>query len=140
MAKKSPYEKDKVLCKYYFDLENNNALYESSDDNSTPKTKSSNIPFYTIFVEQWKDIDRLSALYSIKAPFELLHADIADIRFFFKICSPSKILSNASGRVHVENVHLHNEKQASVGSKMNLFYRDIDPSRQKINNDGRMRL
>ena len=52
MAKKSPYEKDKVLRKYYFDLENNNALYESSDDNSTPKTKSSNIPFYTIFVEQ----------------------------------------------------------------------------------------
>ena len=51
MAKKSPYEKDKVFYKYYFDLENKNALYESSDDNST-KTKSSNIPFYTIFVEQ----------------------------------------------------------------------------------------
>ena len=90
--------------------------------------------------EQWKGIDRLSALYSIKAPFELLHADIADIRFFFKICSPSKILSSGSGPVHVENVHLHNENQPSVVSKMNLFYRDIDPLRQKINNDGRMRL
>ena len=29
-------------------------------------------------------MDRLSALYSIKTPFELVHADVADIRFFSK--------------------------------------------------------
>ena len=42
------------------------------------------IPFYTSFVEQRKDIDQSSTLYSIKAPFELLNADVADIQFFSK--------------------------------------------------------
>ena len=50
-------------------------------ENEKPKGK---IPFYTPFVEQRKDIDRLSSSYSIKAPFELVHADVADIRFFSK--------------------------------------------------------
>ena len=50
-------------------------------ENEKPKGK---IPFYTPFVEQRKDIDRLSASYSIKAPFEFVQADVADIRFFSK--------------------------------------------------------
>ena len=49
-------------------------MYESD----TPKKP---IPFYTPFVELTKDIDKASALYSIKAPFELLHVGTADIRF-----------------------------------------------------------
>ena len=36
--------------------------------------------------EDIKDIVRSSALYSIKAPFELLHADVADIHFSLKVC------------------------------------------------------
>ena len=35
------------------------------------------------FVEKKSDVDR-STLYSFSGPFELLHADIADIRFFAK--------------------------------------------------------
>ena len=89
-AKKSLYQKDKIFYKYYFDLENKNALYESSDDISTPKKKSSTIPFYMHFVKQRKDIDKWSALYSIKAPFELLHADIANTRFFSKSAAHQK--------------------------------------------------
>ena len=89
-AKKSLYQKDKIFYKYYFDLENKNALYESSDDILTPKKKSSTIPFYMPFVKQRKDIDKWSALYSIKAPFELLHADIANIRFFSKSAAHQK--------------------------------------------------
>ena len=76
-AKRSLHEKDKAFYKYYLDLEDNNVLYES-------KGPKKSVPFYTPFVEQRKDIDRSSALYSIKAPFELMHADIADIRFFSK--------------------------------------------------------
>ena len=34
----------------------------------------------TPFVEQRKYIDRSSTLYSVKTPFELVHADIGDIR------------------------------------------------------------
>ena len=74
-ARKSLYEKGEVFYKYYLDLEDKNALYESEK----PKTK---IPFYTPSVEQRKDIDRSSALYSMKGPFELVHADVADIQFF----------------------------------------------------------
>ena len=40
---------------------------------------------FTPFVEQRKDIDRSSTLYSIKAPFKLMYADIADVRFFSKL-------------------------------------------------------
>ena len=53
-------------------------MYKNDEDTKT------RISFYVPFVEQRKDIDRSSALYSIKAPFELVHADIADIRFFSK--------------------------------------------------------
>ena len=66
-TRKSLYEKDKAFYKYYLDLEDKNVLNESKK----PKAK---IPFYTPFAKQRKDIDRLSALYSIKAPFELVHA------------------------------------------------------------------
>ena len=71
-AKKSLYENDEVFYKYYLDLEDKNVLYESED----PKKF---IPLYTPFVELRKGIDRSSALYSIKASFELMHVDIADI-------------------------------------------------------------
>ena len=59
-AKISVYEKD---CVFY-------------------KDRRQNIPFYTPFIEQKKHIDWSSALYTIKALFELLHADVADIHFF----------------------------------------------------------
>ena len=42
------------------------------------------ILLYTPFVEQRKDIYRLFALYSIKASFECVHADIVDIHFYSK--------------------------------------------------------
>ena len=67
------------------DLEDKDVLYESED----PKKS---IFFYTPFVEQRKDIDRSSTLFSIKAPFKLMHADISDIQFFLQIGIRSKIL------------------------------------------------
>ena len=39
------------------------------------------IPSHVPFVEKKSDVDK-STLYSFSRPFELLHADIADIRFF----------------------------------------------------------
>ena len=53
-------------------------MYENDEGTKT------RIPFYASFVEQRKDIDHSSALYSVKVPFELVHADIADICFFSK--------------------------------------------------------
>ena len=80
-ARKSFYEKDKVFYKLYATTENQNIF-----DNDKVK-----LPFYTPFLEKKKDLDRLPALYSI-GPFELVHADVANIHFFFKDCSRSKLL------------------------------------------------
>ena len=76
-ARKSFYQKDQIFYKFYLELENKNILYENDQGAKT------RIPFYISFVEQRKDIDHSSALYSVKAPFELADADIADIQFFF---------------------------------------------------------
>ena len=72
-ARKSFYEKDKVFYKLYARIEDQNIF----DDG---KVK---VPFYTPFLEQKKDIDCSSALYS-KGPFELVLADVANIRSFSK--------------------------------------------------------
>ena len=64
--------KKTVFYDFYKNLENENVLYEDRKQ----------IPFYTPFVEQKKYIDCSSTLYSIKAAFELLHANIADVHIF----------------------------------------------------------
>ena len=71
-ARKSFYEKDKVFYKLYARIEDQNIF----DDG---KVK---VPFYTPFLEQKKDIDCSSALYSIKGPFGLVHAHVTNICFF----------------------------------------------------------
>ena len=70
-AKKSPYAKDKVFVNIYNELENKNFI------------SSESLPLTTLFISQRKDVDK-STLYSFKSPFEVLQADIADIRFLGK--------------------------------------------------------
>ena len=76
--KRSKYEKNIIFLKLYNQVENIN-LEEKEDI----------VPVFTPFVENQRNIDR-STLYSFNGPFQLLHADIADIHFFFKIsCRPT---------------------------------------------------
>ena len=70
-AKKSTYDKDKVFVNLYNELEDKN-FYQKN-----------NLPLVTPFVNKRSNIDH-STLYSIDEPFELLHADIADLRFLAK--------------------------------------------------------
>ena len=70
-AKKSTYDKDKVFVNLYNELEDKN-FYQKN-----------NLPLVTPFVNKRSNIDH-STLYSIDKPFELLHADIADLRFLAK--------------------------------------------------------
>ena len=72
---KSVYEKDKVFYKLYNETENRDTIFDEEDEK---------IPFRAPFIEQKKDIDRSSTLYSIKAPFELFHTDIANIKILSK--------------------------------------------------------
>ena len=72
-SRKSFYEKDKVFYKLYARIEGQNIF----DDGRVK------VPFYNPFLEQKTDIDCSSALYS-KGPFELVFADVANIRSFSK--------------------------------------------------------
>ena len=69
---KSFYQKDKVFKK----------LYENLEDKNFDK-KDYKVPLSTPFYDKKTDIDR-SMLYSIEKPFQRVHADIADLRFFAK--------------------------------------------------------
>ena len=74
-----------------------------------------------------KDINRSSALYSIKAPFETADADVADIRFFSKpevdqkYCLLSVDLFTSKTYVNpMKNKDL-------IARKLELFYRHLQP-------------
>ena len=67
-AKKSTYDKDKVFVSLYNELEDKN-FYQNN-----------NLPLVTPFINKRSNIDH-STLYSIGKPFELLRADINDLRF-----------------------------------------------------------
>ena len=71
-ARKSTYTKDNVFVNLYNQLEDKN-FYQ----------KNNNLPLVTPFVNKRSNVDR-STLYSISKPSELLHADIADLRFLAK--------------------------------------------------------
>ena len=80
------------------------------------------------FLIKKKDIDR-STLYSFSKPFELLHADIADIRFFAK--------SAADPHYCLLFVHLFTQKiytytmkkRHLLKEKMELLYEEISNKR-----------
>ena len=75
-GRRSSYEKDKVFYKIFNMVEDKNIIYEDDDE--------SRIPFYTPFVAQKKDIDRSSSLYTVNAPLQFFHADVAYLNFFAK--------------------------------------------------------
>ena len=109
-ARKLFYENDKVFYKFYARTEDQNIF-----DNDKVK-----IPFYTPLLEQKKNIDRSSALYSI-GPFELVHADVANIRVFFKDRSRSKLLFTMCWSFFNKCLCLPNEKRYFLARKLALF-------------------
>ena len=88
-----------------------------------------------LFVERKRDIDR-STLYSFSGPFELLHADIADIRFFAKSAAdPHYCLLFVD--LFTQNIYTYPmKKRHLLKNKMELFYQEVNNKRK----DKRMRL
>ena len=127
--RKSAYEKGRVFYKICKSLEDKDVIYESE------KTR---IPFYTPFVEQKKDIDCSSALYSVNAPLQFFHADVADIRFFPKSAGDPKYallcVDLFSSTVYVYPM----KNKSNLVRKMELFYKKIEPKREET--DEKMRL
>ena len=121
-ARKPNYAKDKVFVNIYKNLK---------DKNLTPKES---LPITTPFVEQKQNVDR-STLYSFKAPFEALQADIADIRFLARSAVDPHycpvIVDMFSNMIYTYPM----KKRYLLADKLRLFYEDIKSKRT-----GNMRL
>ena len=121
-ARKSAYDKGKAFLNLYNQLEDKN-FYQNN-----------NLPLVTPFVNKRSNIDH-STLYSISKPFELLHADIADIRFLAKSAVDPKycllIVDLFSSKIYVYPM----KNRSLLAKKLKLFYEDIKQKRT-----GRMRL
>ena len=124
-GRRSSYEKDKVFYKIFNTIEDRNIIYEDYEDR---------IPFYTPFVEQKKDIDRSSSLYTVNAPLQFFHADVADLKFFAKSAvDPKYALVSVdlfSSKVYICPMR----KKSSLWQKLEIFYKEIDSKRNKNEN------
>ena len=129
-GRRSSYEKDKVFYKIFNTIEDRNIIHEDDDE--------SRIPFYTPFVEQKKDIDRSSALYTVNAPLQFFHADVAFFKFFAKSAVDPKYalicVDLFSSKVYVYTMR----KKSNLWQKLEIFYKEIDSKRR--NKNERMRL
>ena len=123
-AKKSSYEKDKVFLTFYNNLGNVNIQADEVV-----------VPVYVPFVEKRTDIDR-STLYSFSAPFELLHAHIADIRLFTKSAVDPRYCLLFVDLFTQKIYTLPMKKRNLLKSKMELFYEEVNNKRK----DKKMKL
>ena len=130
-GRKSSYEKDKVFYKIFNSIEGKDVIYDF-DDGKKPK-----LPIYTPFVEQKKDIDRSSSLYSIDGPLQFFHADVAYLSFTSKSAVDPKYalicVNLFSSKIYVYPMR----KKSNLAQKMELFYKEIA---QKCNQKEKMRL
>ena len=119
---RSKYEKDIIFLKLYNNIKNVN-LDEKEE-----------IPTFVPFIENKRDIDN-STLYSFNGPFQLLHADIADIRFFSKSAvDPHCCLLFVD--LFTQNIYTFPMKKRNLlKKKMQIFYEEIQHKRKE-----RMRL
>ena len=118
--KKSSYDKDQVFYKLFKKLEN------EEKDIIEPQ-----IPFYTPFIEQRKDIDRSSALYTVNGPLQFFHADLAYLQFFGKSAVDPKYallcVDLFTSKVYVYTLRTKN----NLAKKLEEFYKEIDNKRIK---------
>ena len=120
--KKSSYDKDQVFYKLFKKL-------ESEEEKDV--IEESKVPFYTPFVEQRKDIDRSSALYTVDGPLQFFHADLAYLQFFAKSAVDPKYalvcVDLFTSKVYVYAMRTKN----NLAKKMEEFYSEIDFKRVK---------
>ena len=115
-TRKSAYDKNKVFVNLYDQLEDKN-FYQNN-----------NLPFVTSFVNKRSNIEH-STLYSISKPFELLHADIADLRFLAKSAVEPKYYLLAVD-LFTSKIYVYPRKNRScLAKKLKLFYEDIKQKR-----------
>ena len=121
--KKSSYDKDQVFYKLFKKLE--------SKEEQDVIEKESKVPFYTPFVENKKDIDRSSALYTVNGPLQFCHADLAYLQVFGKSAVDPKYtllcVDLFTSKVYVYTLKTKN----NLAKKLEQFYKEIDFKRVK---------
>ena len=107
-------------------------LYEQMKDKNFYQLDK--LTLVTHFIDKRSNIDH-STLYSISRPFEMLHADIADLRFLSKLAVDPKycllIVDLFTSKIYVYPV----KNRILLAKKLVLFYNDINQKRT-----GKMRL
>ena len=92
--------------------------------NKPRKSAYQHLPLVTPFVNKRSNIDHLT-LYSISKPFELLHADIADLRFLAKSAVDPKysllVVDLFTSKIYVYPMR----SRSLLAKKLKLFYEDI---------------
>ena len=115
-ARKSTYGKEKIFVKLYNQLEDKNFY------------RNNNLPLVTPFVNKRSNIDH-STLYCISKSFELLHADVVDLRFLSKSAVDPKycllIVDLFASKIYVYPV----KNRSPLAKKLKLFYEDIKQKR-----------
>ena len=107
-------------------------LYNQLEDKNFYKNDS--LFLVTAFVNKKSNTDH-STLYSISKPFELLHADIADLRFLEKSAIDPKYCLLIVD-LFISKIYVYPMKNKSIlAKKLKLFYEDIKQKRT-----GRIRL
>ena len=101
-------------------------LYEKLEDKNFHNKET--VPLVMPFVEKKSNIDQ-STLYSISKPFELLHADIADLRFLAKSAvDPTYCLLVVD--LFTSKLFVYPIKNRSLlAKKLEIFYNDIKSKR-----------
>ena len=87
------------------------------------------IPSHIPFIEKKSEIDR-STLYSFGGPFELLHADIADIRFFAKSAADT-LYCLLIVDLFTQKIYTYPMKKRNLLSrKLEIFYEEVRNKRK----------
>ena len=101
------------------------------DENIVYENEENRVPFYTPFVEQKKDIDRSSSLYTVNGPLQFFHADIAFFKFLAKSAVHPKYallcVDLFTSKIYVYTM----KKKSNLSQKLELFYKEIQPKRAK---------
>ena len=86
------------------------------------------MPLVTPFVDKKTNIDH-STLYSFHKPFEILHADIADIRFLAKSAVDPKYCLLLVNLFTLKIYVCPMKNRSLLAKKLGLFYNDIHSKR-----------
>ena len=121
--KNSKYEKGKQFVNRF------NLLEDKKTDFNNNKNDVYSVPIKAEYVQKSDDID-CSTLYSIHAPFDLLHADVGDLRFLGKSAADLNycllLVDLFTSQVYVYGI----KNRFLIPLKLEKFYKEVVSKRK----------